>query len=210
MSTSEKIFENTANNASDMHTISKPAEPMAKTDFIDAFGKLYKDTPIEKITVRRITELTGYNRSTFYKYFTDVYAIREFLEQHIIQIIKTTLKSVIPVTEFTANFLVGFTKLHRYEAKYMDILFKGINGHHFANLLQEELSAYWLTLFLNASMTTSVTPEQRYAIHIYFATVISAVQAWINNERDMELDEFAQYMNRILTGGIVNCLHSVF
>lgn len=199
--------------STEMRTISKPAQPMAKTDFIDAFAKLYKDTPIEKITVRRITELAGYNRSTFYKYFTDVYAIREFLEQHIIDIIKATLKSVIPVTEFTANFLVGFTKLHRYEAKYMDILFTGVNGHHFANLLQDELSAYWMKLFLNdtvESKSTAITPEQQYAIHIYFATVISAVQAWLNNGRDMELDDFAQYMNKVLTGGIVNCLHSVF
>lgn len=196
--------------STEMRTISKPAYPMAKTDFIDAFAKLYKDIPIEKIKVRRITELAGYNRSTFYKYFTDVYAIREFLELHIITIIKSTLKSVIPVTEFTANFLIGFTKLHRYEAKYMDILFTGVDGHHFANLLQEELTEYWLELFLKNASTAVITPEQRYTVHIYFATVISAVQAWINNGRDMELDDFAQYMNKVLPGGIVNCLHSVF
>ena len=40
----------------------------------EAFWKLYGTKPIEKISVRQITELAGYNHATFYLYFSSVRA----------------------------------------------------------------------------------------------------------------------------------------
>ena len=40
----------------------------------EAFRKLYGTKPIEKISVRQITELAGYNHATFYLYFSSVRA----------------------------------------------------------------------------------------------------------------------------------------
>ena len=44
-----------------------------KQDLIDAFWCLYCEKRIEKITIKEITVKAGYNRSTFYEYFTDIY-----------------------------------------------------------------------------------------------------------------------------------------
>ncbi len=38
-----------------------------------AFLKLYYDKPIEKITIREITDLAGCNRRTYYNYYEDIY-----------------------------------------------------------------------------------------------------------------------------------------
>lgn len=51
---------------------------------VDAFWNLYAEKSIEKITVKEITQLAGYNRSTFYEYFTDVYDVLEQIEQSLI------------------------------------------------------------------------------------------------------------------------------
>jgi len=49
-----------------------------------AFWELYQDRPITKITVQDVTTLAGFNRSTFYQYFHDVYAVLEEIEDSVI------------------------------------------------------------------------------------------------------------------------------
>ena len=53
----------------------KQPEKTAKTKqiFVDVFCKLYTQKPFEKILVQEITNKAGYNRSTFYEYFSDMY-----------------------------------------------------------------------------------------------------------------------------------------
>ena len=40
-----------------------------------AFWELYTQKPLEKITIKDITDTAGYNRGTFYLYYKDVYDI---------------------------------------------------------------------------------------------------------------------------------------
>lgn len=50
----------------------------------EAFWKLYETKPIEKISVRQITELAGYNHATFYLYFSSVRDVRDQIEDDLI------------------------------------------------------------------------------------------------------------------------------
>ena len=43
-----------------------------KKNIVQAFWKLFKEKSIEQITVKEISAIAGYNRSTFYVYFTSV------------------------------------------------------------------------------------------------------------------------------------------
>ena len=40
---------------------------------MDSFWKLYCDDGIDRVTVGAVAKDAGYNRGTFYEYFTDVY-----------------------------------------------------------------------------------------------------------------------------------------
>lgn len=42
-----------------------------RKNIVMAFCRLYEEKPIEKISVKDVIALAGYNRSTFYEYFTD-------------------------------------------------------------------------------------------------------------------------------------------
>lgn len=66
-----------------------------KADLVDAFWKLYKEKPINKITVKEVTDTAGYYRSTMYYYFEDVYAILEYIETSIMQDWEETLIPVL-------------------------------------------------------------------------------------------------------------------
>jgi len=46
----------------------------------DAFIELFDKKQIEKISIRDMTNLSGYSRTTFYKYFSSVYEVRDTLE----------------------------------------------------------------------------------------------------------------------------------
>lgn len=67
--------------------MNKQEEKSAQTKkaLVAAFWQLYTKKPIEKISVKEITDITGVYRGTLYYYFADVYAILEYIETDILQ-----------------------------------------------------------------------------------------------------------------------------
>ncbi len=55
---------------------------------IDAFWELLEKKNLNHITIKEITDLAGYNRGTFYQYFTDIYALSEDEEERILSAIR--------------------------------------------------------------------------------------------------------------------------
>ena len=55
-----------------------------RANLTQAFWSLYLEKPIEKITVREITDRAGYNRATFYLYYRDVYDLFDQLEEGVL------------------------------------------------------------------------------------------------------------------------------
>lgn len=51
----------------------------------DAFWTLYQQKPIEQITVKEVSDLAGYNRSTFYQYYKDVYDVLEQIIESVFE-----------------------------------------------------------------------------------------------------------------------------
>ena len=52
--------------------------------FMEAFLKVLCEKPLNKISVKELCQRTGYNRSTFYYYFEDVYDLRKQVETNLI------------------------------------------------------------------------------------------------------------------------------
>lgn len=52
----------------------------AKLEIREVFWRLYTAKPISKISVKDICALAGYNRGTFYRYYSDVYEVLESIE----------------------------------------------------------------------------------------------------------------------------------
>jgi AcrR family transcriptional regulator len=53
----------------------------AKEKIKKAFLQLYEERPIEKISVRLLTEAAGVNRGTFYDHYLDIYDLRDQIEE---------------------------------------------------------------------------------------------------------------------------------
>ena len=65
---------------------------------MDAFWSLYRDLPIEKITVKAICEKAGCNRSTFYEYYTDSYSVLEAIEEELLDYVRRKLTEELPAS----------------------------------------------------------------------------------------------------------------
>ena len=64
----------------------KQPEQTAQTrrKLMDSFWKLFCDDGIDRVTVGAVTKCAGYNRGTFYEYFTDVYDLLDQLEDELL------------------------------------------------------------------------------------------------------------------------------
>ncbi|URN86257.1 TetR/AcrR family transcriptional regulator [Acetobacterium wieringae] len=113
-----------------MNTTLSATATVTRQNLIDSFWLLYCQKNIEKITVKEICEIAGYNRSTFYVYFNDVYEILEEIEEQTITVEdfrsiviknlfygnlfrdhrkKAILKSILEFFEKKQNLSSGFT-----------------------------------------------------------------------------------------------------
>lgn len=59
-----------------------------KQKFVEVFCELYSQKPIEKISIQEISNKSGYNRSTFYQYFTDIYELLDSVENDLLNEMK--------------------------------------------------------------------------------------------------------------------------
>ena len=55
-----------------------------RSNLRQAFWELYAEKPVEKISVREITDRAGYNRATFYLYYHDVYELLDEIESMVL------------------------------------------------------------------------------------------------------------------------------
>lgn len=81
--------------------------------FVEVFCELYSQKPIEKISVQEIANRSGYNRSTFYQYFTDIYELLDSVENDLLNDIKKeiTLGQIelnVPQNHSLTPYLIEF------------------------------------------------------------------------------------------------------
>jgi AcrR family transcriptional regulator len=121
-----------------------------RQDLIDAFWSLYCKKSIEKISVKEVAVKAGYNRGTFYEYFTDVYGLLKQLELSLLPRSPEELppRSAASV-KGTGQPLDLFIKMYERNQKYFVVLlgehgdpaFQGRIKRHMRPMLQSVLAA---------------------------------------------------------------------
>ena len=98
----------------------KQPEVTARTKqaFIEAFCELYSQKPIEKISVQEVANRAGYNRSSFYQHFCDIYELLDCLENDVLVSIsqklddrKGSIQDTIALLEEKKSYLTRLSQL---------------------------------------------------------------------------------------------------
>ncbi|MCM3698724.1 TetR/AcrR family transcriptional regulator [Paenibacillus macerans] len=175
----------------------KQPETTEKTKqiFIDVFCELYSQKPIEKISIQEIANKSGYNRSTFYQYFSDIYELLDFVEDNLLNYIKEELANKELSMHTVQNALHCLDK--REYLSVLSALLGDYGSTRFLNRLKREIALDRLEL--NIPQNQSITP---YLIEFYLATSMSLFRLWLQRQKDLSSEEFFKLVDNLYTKGI--------
>ncbi|UUV16742.1 TetR/AcrR family transcriptional regulator [Clostridioides difficile] len=172
---------------------------VTKNNFVDAFIKLNKEKSIEKITVKELTEMSGYNRTTFYNYFTDIYNLYEYIEMFLFENIREQIEENMRNNSGKENFIRNFTLIYTQWSDYLAIVLKNPHSYHFSVQVKNILLSYWIKQFEIDENDIKTS----YILDFYLSALISIISRWIKKPDDMSIEELACLLHEIIEYSIL-------
>ncbi|ACX65380.1 DNA-binding transcriptional regulator, AcrR family [Paenibacillus sp. cl141a] len=163
--------------------------------FINVFCDLYCQKPIEKISVQEIAKQSGYNRSTFYQYFTDIYALLDFVEERVLKSIHEEMAS----REFSTHTFQDALQCleNAEEISVLKALLGDYGAVHFIERLKREIP--FERLIVQFPTNDVLAP---YIIEFYISTLLSMFRLWIRNGKDLSSEELVKLIDSLFANGI--------
>lgn len=96
-----------------------------KRNIINAFIELRAKKPIEKITIKELSELAFINKATFYTHYKDIYDLSEQLENEAIEAMLNDIPHPEDLILHPKNGIAELTAAILNPGKLFDILFSG-------------------------------------------------------------------------------------
>lgn len=174
---------------------------------MDAFWALYREKPIEKISVREICAAAGYNRSTFYEYFTDSYSVLEAIEEELLDCVRRKLESELPASlarsfphiRLDAETLRPISDLYAEKGEYLSVLIGEKGDPSFQYKYKRAVKALLLKMLddpakqfdLSASIVSEFTAS----------AIIGAFNCWYPHRADYPVERYAQLLLNLLSAG---------
>lgn len=150
-----------------------------KEALMTAFFQLAEMKPFHKITIHDITARAGYNRTTFYRYFEDVFdLIRVAEEQLIDDILADLLPNIEQAAAFDDRFFQFFLAHFHASKERLAIFLSDEHRATFIKRLQERLEKLGL-------VTAETSPYHRTVMTIYFNGIFAAMLHHIRHPEEM-------------------------
>ncbi len=174
----------------------------SRKNLIDAICTLVKDQPLQKVSVRDITEKAMVNRSTFYAHFVDKYdlfriAIGQRMREDLAIILKDS--TTFTYTNLRNLIIIGGTMMTRISNECQQTSM-GELVSVFMNEMQQslhEVVSSWVG-------GLEISPEEANTVAMYTTgTIFGAVLIWIQQtEGKQSIEELADQMMPLLMEGI--------
>lgn len=161
--------------------------------FVDVFCELYSQKPIEKISVQEITNRSGYNRSTFYQYFCDIYELLAYIENDVLDYIREKLKN----KKHSVMGHQDFVQLYSEKGIYLSTLLGDYGRISFLEKIKTEIALDENDL--NLPEDNSLTP---YLVEFHISTSLSLFRHWLRREKDLPPKELFDLIDRLLMAGL--------
>lgn len=171
-----------------------------KRNLRTAFWSLYAQKPLEKISVREITALAGYNRGTFYLYYQDVYDLLNQIEDELLDELQQLLEQRLPgvlehnLSEYM-SFVVGINLIH---AEYGAVLLSSRGDPRFAARFKELLAPVLRRYVLDGKGFTDTESELLLEYHL--SGLQAMLARWLQDPGRMNLEQFVGLIIRMFTG----------
>jgi AcrR family transcriptional regulator len=168
-----------------------------KQNLMDAFWSFYSKKRIEQITVKEITEKAGYNRGTFYEYFSDVYDVLEQIENALIPGADELPPIDNPASDIGIIQLDMFMKLYEKNNSYYAVLL-GENGDPaFANKLKKAVKP----IIRDSFRLRDISPtETDYILEYILSAMIGIMGYWFNENKSLPAERLISLIYDLMDG----------
>ena len=169
---------------------SSQAAELTRANMTKAFWDLYKDRPIEKITIREITDHAGYNRATFYLYYRDVYDLFEQIEEDILGQIRALIQDRLLAGD-TLDFSQHMGLIVGLAQRFDGVLPRLMSGDPSFGDRLKEIIAPLLDRFILPDEGLSEA-EQAVLREFYLSGLLGAVTKWMASTDGMPIDRLIE------------------
>lgn len=156
-----------------------------------AFLELYAAKPIERISIREITDRAGYNRATFYLYFRDIYDVLATIEDDLLSFLDSVVDPLVCKQDVYGRMGTFLVLASRYTEPFSILL--GDNGDpSFTRRFKQRLEPLLDRLLVTRR---ALNPHERELIStFYLSGVVAVVVSWLQDPRGMGIDELMSFI----------------
>lgn len=163
-----------------------------RQNLIDAFWQLYCTKRIDKITVKEITAKAGYNRSTFYEYFTDVYDVLEQIENSLLPRMRKFSRPDLSDPS-KPPFAKELAKTLEEYGKYYAVLLGDNGDPAFQNKMKDSMK----TTLKQKLISCKAMDEQQadFILEYTLSAMIGVFSYWLRLEERPPIEDLLQWMH---------------
>ena len=177
---------------------------MTKQIIKDSFWELYKEQKIENITVKDITQKAGFNRSTFYAYFTDVYDLLEQIEDDLMPGIEH-LPPIDASREHSVDYLKNIISIYEKNSAFYSVLLSENGDPRFAKKMKNVFKSMMLETIKSR---VNLSPEELdYALEFLVGATLSIVKHWFDQDKNIPMQQLIPLMYKLMDNRFVQELN---
>ena len=182
---------------------------------MDAFWSLYRERPIEKITVKAICEKAGCNRSTFYEYYSDSYSVLEAIEEELLDYVRHKLTEELPASlaksfpeiRLDADTLAPLSDMYSKKGEYFSVL-TGEKGDPYFQYKYKQTVKELLTQMLDDpakkfDLSASIMAE------FTASALIGAFNCWYPHRDEYPVENYSLLLVNLLTNGVLPAIRGL-
>lgn len=181
------------------------ATDQTKQNIMTAFWQLYEKGGMSQVSITKICQKAGYNRSTFYAHFKDAYDVLEAIEAQIFSPDTIKEELLLPLMQCNepALLLEGILKLFDQLSPYLPVLLSEYGDPLFRKKLLTLISPI---LYKNFSTSTYTKTQLHYIFEYQNAAILSTITSWYQNGKDIPKEELITLLIQLTQHGIKNTL----
>ena len=167
-----------------------------KANLLEAFWKVYNKKPLYKVTIKEITDKAGYNRSTFYQYFSDINDILEYGENILMNEILQYLNSTIENLN-SKDVITKASEVYEKYGYYLSKLLGPTGDPSFAQKYKEAIKPLLFNKLNLAEDDLRINILCEYSL----GAIVSSITYWYNN-KTISVEELVSLLHNLITEGI--------
>lgn len=169
-----------------------------RKNIMDAFLKIARKKGLNKTSVSNVMKAAGYNRGTFYVYFTDLNDLIFQIEQEILQNYQHSMEIIIEELHHL-NFETASQMVAEFIMKNDETIFlflKEDSGFitRVTNCMSDKIVEFYSELKNN--------PYQQYIIYAFASSVVGMLMYWDETGRKVSINLVIKELQKIWVAGL--------